>query len=119
MRQSGTRPPRLTVEAYLLVFRFPEFSKPRDRPMESLHEAIRLEVRDAGQRDQLCALAGFLQLRDTRFGWAKWYDLVIAGMNGQNREMPRRRRSRRTARHGYHSAETIRILLRNVPGACA
>src|SRR5437588_8895650 len=87
--------------------------------MQSLHEAICFEVCDASQRDQLCALAGFLKLRDACFGLADGYDLVIAGMNGQNREAPPRPGRRRTARYGNHSAETIRVLLRNVPGARA
>src|SRR5438093_2300206 len=76
-------------------------------------------VRDTGQRDQLCTLTGFLKLRDVCLGWAEWDDLVITGMDGQDWEAPLRDGCRRTARHGNHRAEIIRLLLRNVPGTGA
>jgi hypothetical protein len=45
-------------------------------------------MRDAGEHDQLSVHSGFLQFRNSRLGWLKRRDLVVARMNRQNRKPP-------------------------------
>ena len=46
-------------------------------------------MRDAVQRDQLCIDAHFLKFGNPRLCWAKRHDLLVAGVNRQNRSPPR------------------------------
>src|SRR5436309_221858 len=99
----------------LLVCLLPDLSQPGNRLAQSIHEAIRLVMCDADQCDQLRTLTCFLKLSNTCFGRTERNDLIISGMNRQNREAPLGYRCRRPAGHRNDSAEVIGILLCNVP----
>src|SRR6266446_3422779 len=109
----------ISSRAHPSKFLLPDLPQPRDRLLQCTSEAVGLVMRDASQRDQLCIHTGFLKLRNSRLRWVKRYDLVVAGMNRQNRKPPPGCGCRRPAGHWNRGAEAFREFLREMPGACA
>src|SRR5258708_2096119 len=99
-------------------FLLPHLPQPRHRLLQCISEAVGLVMRDASHRDQLGVHTGFLKFRNSRLRWVERYDLVVAGMNRQNRKPPPGGGCRRPAGDWNCRAEAFRKLLRKMPGAC-
>src|SRR5262245_26074058 len=66
----------------------PNLPQPQDRLPQRTSEAGGLVMRDASQWNELCIHTGFLKFRNSRLRRVKRHDLVVAGMNRQNRKPP-------------------------------
>jgi len=70
-------------------------------------------MRDAGPRDQLCVHTGILKFGNSRLRRVKRCDMVVAGMNRQNRKPPPCGGCRRLPATGNRRAEPSGNFLQN------
>lgn len=94
---------------------FPNLVQPWRRLPQGVLEAMCLVMRNAGQGDHPGVHARLLKLRDARIGGRERGDLIVAGVNGENRNLPPGGRLRRAAGDWNRRAENLREFLRKMP----
>src|SRR5258705_3986748 len=97
----------------------PNLPQPRYRLPQGISETVNFVMRGVGERNEPCVHVGFLELRNACRRWGIRCDLIVKGMNGQDRKPPSGGGCRRRAGDRNRSAETPREFLRKMPGARA